>query len=325
SPQQVLERRGSQVTLGPCMSAPRGPRDVFDTSPTALQRLHHPIAQRHDVALWLKRDDQIHQDIPGNKFRKLKYNIRAAVSSDYQSVLTFGGAFSSHIFATAHAGRLAGLGTVGVIRGEEHTPLNPILSHARDAGMQLIYVDRQAYRKKDDVEFLDRLRSRVGDFYLIPEGGHNVAGMQGCMEIVEEIAVPFDCIVTACGTGTTLAGLAAAVDSHQSALGIAVLRGGTFLNTNVSQLLADGLHAPRGYWSLETSFAFGGFAKVPLSVAKFIEEFQSKFGIQLDPIYTGKAMLATLTLIDAGQFPEGSVVVFVHTGGIPKYQWSSLV
>ena len=289
--------------------------------PTPLTRLEHPAADAMGVELLVKRDDLIHPLIPGNKFRKLRYNLEAARAQGHDTILTFGGAFSNHLFATASAGALVGFETIGVVRGEEHLPLNPVLEHAVRCGMRLHYLDRVTYRDKHSDEVRERLEREFGDFYLLPEGGSNEEGVRGCSEIVSEVGVPFDYICCATGTGGTLAGLVAGLGATGTAVGFAVLKGGAFLADDVRRLVPA--HAKR--WRIETGYHFGGFARVTTELAQFMDGFAADFGIELDPIYTGKAFFGVLDLIERGAFPEGSRVVVLHTGGVPRSHWEGLL
>jgi 1-aminocyclopropane-1-carboxylate deaminase len=189
-------------------------------------RLPSPVIEIQDdrlvargVRLLLKRDDLIHPDLPGNKWRKLRYNLAAAQDAGQRTLLTFGGAYSNHLRATAAAGAAAGFSTVGVVRGEEHTPLNSSLAFAVEKGMRLRYLDRSTYRRKTDPEVLDALRQEFGGFYLLPEGGSNNLAVRGCMELAAEIDVDVDVVCCACGTGGTLAGIAAGLTAKQRAIG----------------------------------------------------------------------------------------------------------
>ena len=153
--------------------------------PSPLETLVDERLATAGVEAMLKRDDLIHPDLPGNKWRKLKYNLRAAREAGHNVLLTFGGAYSNHIQATAAAGYYFGFSTIGVIRGEEHLPLNPILARAVRHGMTLTYVDRTLYRRKTDTEFVDQLHREYGDFYLIPEGSGNGHALRGCAELTQ--------------------------------------------------------------------------------------------------------------------------------------------
>jgi 1-aminocyclopropane-1-carboxylate deaminase len=187
--------------------------------PSPIVELDDDRLAKHGVRLYLKRDDLIHPEIPGNKWRKLKYNISAARNQSASTLLTFGGAYSNHLRATAAAGHYFGLKTIGVVRGEEHLPLNDSLAFAVRRGMDLKYMDRETYRRKADSQVVDKLRDRFGDFYYLPEGGSNSLAVRGCVELPKEIDIDFDVICCACGTGGTLAGISAALDGGQRAIG----------------------------------------------------------------------------------------------------------
>ncbi|WP_249714268.1 1-aminocyclopropane-1-carboxylate deaminase/D-cysteine desulfhydrase [Rhizomonospora bruguierae] len=171
--------------------------------------VHDERVNRAGVRLLVKRDDLIHPEFPGNKWRKLKYNLVAAVDQGHDTLLTFGGAYSNHIRATAAAGYYFGFDTVGVIRGEEHLPLNPSLAYAVSRGMRLTYLDRATYREKRSPPVIGVLREVWGRFYLLPEGGSNALAVRGCAELPAEIVEQFDVICCPIGTGGTLAGIAA--------------------------------------------------------------------------------------------------------------------
>src|SRR5919197_2581001 len=190
--------------------------------PSQVEELHDEAIARYGVSLYIKRDDLIHPEIPGNKWRKLKYNLSAATDLGHDTLLTFGGAYSNHIRATAAAGYYFGFSTIGVIRGEEHFPLNPSLAYAAGRGMRLTYLDRAMYRRKDSEEIVKALHEEFGDFYLLPEGGSNELAAQGCAEIPREIDTDFDTICCPCGTGGTLAGIAAGLRAGQRAIGFSV-------------------------------------------------------------------------------------------------------
>src|ERR1700761_3551593 len=174
--------------------------------PSPIQEITDPGLGGPPFHLILKRDDLISPEFPGNKWRKLKLNIDAALHGGHRTLLTFGGAYSNHVRATAAAGPRLGFATIGVIRGEEHRPLNPSLRYAADLGMELVYLDRASYRRLATAEVIEPLRDRFGRFYLLPEGGSNGLAARGCAELPAEIKVPFDVLCVACGTGGTLAG-----------------------------------------------------------------------------------------------------------------------
>jgi 1-aminocyclopropane-1-carboxylate deaminase len=282
--------------------------------PSPLEELHDDRLAWAGLRLFLKRDDLINPEIPGNKWRKLKYNLQAARDEGHQVLLTFGGAYSNHIRATAAAGYHYGFSTIGVIRGEEHLPLNPVLAGAADYGMRLEYLDRTAYRHKDDPALIASLRSRFGGFCLLPEGGSNALAVRGCAEIAAEISRSFDVICCPCGTGGTLAGIADGLATGQRALGFSVLRGGEFLNRQVAGLQAAAFGAVSANWSIDHGFHFGGFARRKPALDEFIADFADRHGLVLDWVYPAKMMYGVYALAERGAFAPGTVVVAVITG-----------
>ena len=299
--------------------------DQLVAAPTPLDPLDDPLLSERGVTLWLKRDDLIHPVVPGNKFRKLKYNLVEAQRAGHTVLLTFGGAYSNHIYAVAVAGQLMGLRTIGVIRGEEHLPLNPVLATAVSAGMTLRYMDRETYRAKDSSKVLTSLKREVGDFALIPEGGSNHLGVRGCAEVIREISEPFDLICCPVGSGGTMAGLVVGLQGRGRALGFSALKGGSFLNDDVSRLLheagADGLTN----WQLDLDHHFGGFARVKPELKDFMAWFEATHHILLDPIYVGKMMYGLFDLVRHEAFEPGTRIVALHTGGIPRTHWAGLM
>ncbi len=282
-------------------------------------RLPSPVSELRDdrlagVRVFLKRDDLIHPDVPGNKWRKLKYNLAAARDGRFRTLLTFGGAYSNHIRATAAAGRHFGFATIGVIRGEEHLPLNPSLARATGDGMRLTYLDRTTYRAKTSPDVLAALREEFGEFYLLPEGGTNRLAALGCAEIAAEIPVDFDVICCPCGTGGTLAGIAAGLRPGQRAIGFAVLKGAQFLEKDVRRLQAEAFSGPYGDWSIDHDHHFGGFAKRPPQLRAFAADFAKRHGIELETIYVAKMMYGVYALAARGAFTPGTRVVALVTG-----------
>jgi 1-aminocyclopropane-1-carboxylate deaminase len=282
--------------------------------PSPLVEIRDARVESRGVRLYLKRDDLIHAELPGNKWRKLKYNIGAARTQEMSTLLTFGGAYSNHIRATAAAGHYFGFDTIGVIRGEERLPLNSTLQYATNHGMRLTYMDRHAYREKTDSSVIADLRAHFGNFYLIPEGGSNALAVKGCKELVDEIDVDFDVICCPCGTGGTLAGISAALRRGQRAVGFSALRGGTFLVDDVAELQRQSIGVVLDNWSIEIEFHFGGFARRTLQLNEFITLFEQLHGITLDWVYVAKMMYGIFALTDRGAFNPGDGIVAVITG-----------
>lgn len=272
---------------------------------------HSPLIALEDdrlsMPLWLKRDDLIHPELIGNKWRKLQDNL-AEVNG--RTVLTFGGAYSNHIRATATAGRLYGFRTIGVIRGEEHLPLNESLAGATRDGMTLTYLDRDTYRRKNSPDVIAELHSRFGDFHLLPEGGSNELAVRGCARIPAEITQPFDLICCPVGTGGTLAGIAGGLRPGQRALGFSALKGAVSLDSEVAELQERAFGAPSGNWRISHEFHFGGFARTTTQLDGFIHDFQVRHGITLERVYVAKMMFG----IYATAFEPDTRVVAVITG-----------
>ncbi len=294
-----------------------------DLASSPLQPLHSSFLEQAEIQLFVKRDDLIHPQFGGNKWRKLKYNLIHARQNQLDTLLTFGGAWSNHIYATAAAARHFGFNSIGIIRGEKHTPLNATLSFAEACGMQLHYVSRAEYRKKHEPAYLQKLKQQFGNVYILPEGGSNALAMKGCEEIVSEINNKidklFDVICCACGTGATLAGLVKALEPGQSAIGFSALKGGAFLNDEIKNFLQDKtMHTdwPINNWKIETRFHFGGYAKINDELIQFMQRFQLEYGFELDAVYTGKMFYGLFKLIEARTFKPGTTVVAIHSGGL---------
>jgi 1-aminocyclopropane-1-carboxylate deaminase len=274
--------------------------------PSPLQLIDDCYFTEAGIELYLKRDDLIHPQISGNKWRKLKYNIEEAQKLQKNAILTFGGAFSNHIYATAATGKAFGIKTIGMIRGDEILPLNPTLSFAESQGMKLYFLNRTDYRSKETAEILDRIKEMVQeDFFLIPEGGANDAGIKGCSEITAEITIDFDYICCPCGTGTTFQGLAQSLKPHQQALGFLALK---IPENSFMPVTANG--------QLFYDYHFGGYAKTKPELISFIHQFEATHSILLEQVYTGKMMFGIYDLLQKGFFKAGQKVVVLHTGGL---------
>ncbi|MFE3324778.1 1-aminocyclopropane-1-carboxylate deaminase/D-cysteine desulfhydrase [Streptomyces sp. NPDC059176] len=279
--------------------------------PSPLQPVDDERFARHGVRLLLKRDDLIHPDIPGNKWRKLAPNLLAAAG---RTVLTFGGAYSNHLRATAAAGRLLGFPTVGVVRGEElaDRPLNPSLAACAADGMRLHFVDRGSYRCKTEPQVLAALLERFGDCYVVPEGGSNALAARGCTDLGRELG-DVDVAAVACGTGGTLAGLAAGLAPGRRALGIPVLKGG-FLGGEIRALQDEAFGGPAGAWSLDDRFHFGGYARTSGDLASFADDFETRHSIPVERVYVAKLLYGLVALVGEGAFAPGTAVAAVITG-----------
>ena len=286
--------------------------DGHATLPSPLQRLHHPLLTRYDVELWCKRDDLIHPAISGNKWRKLKYHLLHAREHGKQHLLSFGGAYSNHIHALAAAGYQTGLRTTGIIRGEADAVSNTTLRDARRWGMDLVFVDRQSYRQRQDPDWLAQFDAP--DTLIVPEGGSSPLAIPGVAELVGEVPFSPDLWVLPCASGGTLAGLIAGKRDREQILAIAVLKGGDFITDEVCRLHPAAASIPG--WRIALDHHDGGYAKFSPALWQWVEDFSADTGLPLEPIYSGKAMWGLFRELAAGHIAPGSKIVFIHTGGM---------
>ncbi|MGU5697195.1 1-aminocyclopropane-1-carboxylate deaminase/D-cysteine desulfhydrase [Aeromonas allosaccharophila] len=286
--------------------------DGHATLPSPLQRLHHPLLTRYDVELWCKRDDLIHPAISGNKWRKLKYHLLHAREHGKQHLLSFGGAYSNHIHALAAAGYQTGLRTTGIIRGEADAVSNTTLRDARRWGMDLVFVDRQSYRRRQDPDWLAQFDAP--DTLIVPEGGSSPLAIPGVAELVGEVPFSPDLWVLPCASGGTLAGLIAGKRDREQILAIAVLKGGDFITDEVCRRHPAAASIPG--WRIALDHHDGGYAKFSPALWQWVQDFSADTGLPLEPIYSGKAMWGLFRELAAGHIAPGSKIVFIHTGGM---------
>lgn len=273
---------------------------------------YQQISTDAPVQLTVKRLDLIHPQISGNKFYKLKYNLLEAQCLGFKRVLTFGGAYSNHIAATAYAAKLFGFESIGIIRGEElaNKPLNQTLYTAQQHAMQLHFVSRENYKKKQEVDFLTQLQNQFPDCYIIPEGGTNALALQGTQEILSPYDQEhFDIVCCAVGTGGTIAGLIEASSKSQLILGFSALKG-DFLTQQVRS------HTQKNNWRITDDYCFGGYAKTQPALLDFIQQFEQRQQIPLEPIYTGKMLYGIFAQLKQNYFAKHSRILMIHSGGL---------
>jgi len=283
---------------------------------TENQEIQLPLLRQKQISLFMKREDLIHPFISGNKYRKLKYNLVDAEEEKHRKLLTFGGAFSNHIAATAYTGKLKGFKTIGIIRGEElknKWKNNPTLAFASKNGMQFKFVTRDWYRDKNTIANRQELRKEFGKVFVIPEGGSNELAVKGCEEILTREDAQFQVLASCVGTGGTIAGIINASLDTQEIIGFPVLKG-DFLSKDICKFVQ------KSNWKLENNYHFGGYAKVTKELIAFINDFKEKTNIPLEPVYTGKMMFGLLDLISKDYFKPGTKILAVHTGGLQGLQ-----
>jgi 1-aminocyclopropane-1-carboxylate deaminase len=282
----------------------------FSTS--ELNKIEDPILQASGVELWIKRDDQLHPIISGNKWRKLKYILDHALCLGSDTLISMGGAYSNHLHALAYVGKLLDIKTKGLIRGEPGPELTCTLKELQDWGMELEFVSRTAYRELRHHRGHYDLPGLQPNQYWLPEGGSQPLALRGVAEIVHEIVIPYDVLCVPCGTGTTLAGLIASVPEHISVLGISALKNAAFLNTDVKKLLS----CSKNNWQINLDYHCGGFAKTNPELLYFIDRFEHSTKIPLEPVYTAKMLFALYDLIEKKVFKSGQRIIAIHTGGL---------
>lgn len=284
-------------------------------SPTPLQEVKDELIEKAGVRLFIKRDDLIHPEISGNKWRKLKYNILEAQKNRAKVLLTFGGAYSNHLYAVASAGHSCGISTVGIVRGDELNPTSsPTLQFCQEKGMQLYFVSRQEYREKEEGKTAVNL---INDsVYIIPEGGSNTFALPGVQEMVGEVASQLgrlpDYFAVAGGTGGTAAGI---LSAGADVLCFPVLKGGSFLEEDIAQLIKSAT-TETGVLKIEADYHFGGYGKYDKELLDFIKNFEVAHQVLLEQVYTGKLFLGLYDLIKKGYFERNTTIVAVHTGGL---------
>jgi len=290
--------------------------------PSSLQKLESDLFKKHQVDVYVKRDDLIHPEISGNKWRKLKLNFEKFHQGKYESILTFGGAFSNHIAATASLGNSAGIKTIGIIRGEELTAeSNDTLKQASANGMKLIFVSRDKYSERYERIYHEELRREYGNILLIEEGGANFLGAMGIADCVKELNFEPDYIYTAAGTGTTSAGLLIATNKSKI-VSVPVLKNGEFLIDEIRNLVhlasfdEELTIEKMERLQLETDFHFGGYGKYNQELIDFINEIHKTHQLKLDQIYTAKMFYTFIENLKSGKIRSNSTVVLLHTGGI---------
>lgn len=297
------------------------PLDVLDQK-SPLEKWDDLFFSEVDLDVWIKRDDQLllpdETSFPafcGNKWRKLKYNLREARQLGFDRLLTFGGAYSNHIAAVAAAGPLFGFRTIGVIRGEPHYPLNPTLAFAKEQGMSLVYLDRSAFRQKTEPAIIENLLHEYGPAFILPEGGTNERALQGCeelcLELEHQMPAPPDYICVSAGTGGTAAGIIRSCAPPTRVLVFPALKG-DFLRAEIDRWLLPN----RFNWTVISDYHFGGYARWKPELLTFMDTFTETTGVTLDPVYTGKLAYGIWEEARKGHFPAGSRIVMIHTGGL---------
>lgn len=294
-------------------------REQVDTSASVLQELSIKSIAQRGIRIFVKRDDLIHSEVSGNKWRKLKYNLAQFKQSKKEQILTFGGAYSNHLLATASACRLHAVSCIGIVRGEElSVESNAVLKRCAQLGMKLVFVTRDEYALRGMKEYHEELVIRFPNSFIVPEGGANYYGIIGCQEVISELTEPFDHLFVAQGTTTTSCGLALGMENAELHV-VPVLKGFDALAEMKNLLGKTGLDADLVGEVLDRvrvhpNAHFGGYGKTTPELEDFIQQMKEDYALPLDPVYTGKAFYALLQELKDARY-NNQTVVFLHTGG----------
>lgn len=287
--------------------------EIFEMIPEKVSFNEKVFLPFHtSVELYVKREDILHAEISGNKFRKLKYNLLEAKRLGFSRLLTFGGAYSNHIAAVAAAGRIYGFETIGIIRGDELFDKfmnNETLKLAFENGMQFDFISRTDYRNKISADFIRYLKNKFGDFYMIPEGGTNELAVKGCEEILVDDDAKFNYLCCAVGTGGTISGIINTATKDQSVLGFPALKE-NFLHNEIA------VFTRQVNWKLIRDYHFGGYGKITPELIDFVENFNQTQVFKIEPIYTAKMFYGLFDLIKNNFFKPHSKILAIHTGGL---------
>lgn len=274
-----------------------------------VEEIFNPLFKKKNVQVFVKRDDMIHPFISGNKWRKLKYSLLEAEKQNKKHLVTFGGAYSNHLLATACAGAKFKFKTTGFVRGEDVR--NETLTLCQLFGMQLIFTDRESY--KDKKSLFDRYFQLDKNAYFIDEGGASSEAIQGCTELLNELKIEYDHLFCAAGTGTTVSGIIKGIKENSlntKTHVIPVLKGADYLKTEIEK------NSGSNYFEYHSNYHFGGYAKTDERLISFIKDFGSETGILIEPVYTGKMFFSLYDLIAKDHFEPGSKILAIHTGGL---------
>lgn len=290
---------------------------VLSYQEPCVQVFDHPVFNAAGIQVFVLREDLNHRFVSGNKWWKLRDNLSAAEHSGLP-VVTFGGAYSNHIFATAAACKELGLRCYGIIRGDDEHTDSPTLLFARNCGMIIHRVSREQYRNKAEQDFLKNLEREIGNYYLVPEGGSNSMAVDACADwgrkILNQYSHLFDALALPVGTGGTMSGLIAGFNGKKLIHGFSVLKNGVFLTEQINSFLKDRSSEQNNSWKLHTEYHFGGYGKPNKDVFSIIKNHQSV--LPLDAVYTAKMLLGIIDLAEKGIFERGYKLLAIHTGGL---------
>ncbi len=288
---------------------------LFDISKADTQQLHDELFMQKQVTVSILRLDKIHPLVSGNKLFKLHYFLEETLNSKHKTILTFGGAYSNHLAATAYAGKVLQLKSIGIVRGEKPEQLSHTLQQCLHDGMQLKFISRQLFAKKENAAFINELKAEFGECNIIPEGGYHPLGAKGAALIMDLIKDNnYTHICTASGTATTLAGLLIAATPSQQIVSFPVLKGITDNKTRIKELTGNNNDFEN--LMILDNYHFGGYAKKTQELISFMNHCWLQHGLPLDFVYTAKMFFGIIDCIRNDRFEKGSKILCLHTGGL---------
>ena len=287
---------------------------LFDISPAVTENLTDKGFPAKERQVSVLRLDKIHPVVSGNKLFKLHYFLLDALQAQHKTILTFGGAYSNHLAATAYACSRAGLTCIGMVRGEEPARFSHTLRQCRDEGMRLRFLSREEYDRKEEPVFLEALRREYGDCTIVPEGGYHPLGAKGAAGIHQCIHDEYTHICTAMGTATTAAGLVLGASASQKILVVPVLKGMHDFKERIRYLTGNARLSAGLEWI--DGYHFGGYAKKNDELLRFMNQAWEEYQLPLDFVYTAKLFYAVTGLVQQDYFPVGSRILCLHTGGL---------
>lgn len=292
---------------------------LFDTRKSILQEIRDEELSARGIRLLVKRDDLIHPEVSGNKWRKLRYIVEHFKQSRNERMLTFGGAYSNHLLATASVCHQLKIPAIGIVRGEElSAEANPVLTRCRELGMHLHFVTREEYALRGMKEYHEELILEFPNSYIVPEGGANYYGMIGCQELINELPA-FDHLFVAQGTAATSCGLLLGIHAQQLHVVPSIKQYDSKKEMSLlfskSGLEMDLIEELLNSVCVHGDYHFGGYAKVTDELIDFIDDCEKKYQLPLDKVYTSKAFYGLMQEIKQPTYNH-STIVFLHTGGL---------
>ena len=287
---------------------------LYDISPIEVDKISSQLLQDRDIEISIVRLDKIHPVLSGNKLFKLYYFLQACQETSQRTILTFGGAYSNHLVATAFACNKLGYKSIGIVRGEEAPHPSHSLTICREYGMELEFIPRHRYRQKDDPYFITTLMEKFGSFTLVPEGGYHPLGAKGASLITPLLDKDYTHIYSAVGTATTIAGILLSSPQQLKIFGVTALKNMKDIGQRIAYLTENKFDGTR--LTILDNYHFGGYAKHSSELISFMNDLYRDYAIETDFVYTSKMMYAVFDSVKKGLLPSGSKVACLHTGGL---------